>query len=157
MVMDKIYVRSATILKPAPPHNLLFIDNVCKVAPIVELIKPDIPLTSFSMYLLPPTVGWGNVGHGRGIEPSHDGTRSNNSQRSLYPSYTNPIGKESIGFAQLLITCLDLLLRREGHYETVEVTLWSLDSTTASRIMSDGYFIPGPDGEIDEIAGFSSL
>ena len=66
--------------------------------------------------------------------------------------HTDADGEESPESLKFLLIHFDPLLHGEAHYETIEAILWSLDSATAPREMSEGYFIPELDEEIDQVA-----
>ena len=73
-------------------------------------------------------------------------------------SYQNAISQEFIiGFSQIPRNPLGFIAAWRCHYEIIEATLWSLDSTAAPRELSEGYFIPEHDEEIDQVAVSQSL
>jgi hypothetical protein len=157
--MDRIYARLATMLEPAPPHKLPSIDNVRKIALTVELMRPLAIRRSLDQ-LFNVFVASRNLVLDEGVEgvaekESNQATmelaRSALSAACTHPTQTLSVRNLS-GSLGFLVTHLDLLLRGEPHYETIEATLWSLDSTTAPREMSEGYFIPELDEEIEEVA-----
>ena len=39
-VMERIYARLGTLLRPAPPHKLPSIDNILNIATTIELMRP---------------------------------------------------------------------------------------------------------------------
>ena len=76
-------------------------------------------------------------------------------QSALSAARTHPTQTPTVSIPdslRFLVTHFDLLLHGETHYETIEATLWSLDSATAPKEMSEGYFIPELDEEIDQFA-----
>ena len=52
---------------------------------------------------------------------------------------------------KFLVTHFDLLLHGEAHYETIGAILWSLDSATAPKGMSEAYPIPELAEETDRV------
>jgi hypothetical protein len=157
--MDRIYATLATMLEPTPPHKFPFIDNVRKITFTVELMKPLAVRQSLDQ-LFNVFVASRNLVLDEGVEgvaekESNQATmglaRSALSAACTHPTQTPSVRNLSDSL-KFLVTHLDLLLRGEPHYETIEATLWSLDSTTAPREMSEGYFIPELDEEIEEVA-----
>ena len=89
------------------PRELLPIDNVHKIALTIELMRPLAVRQSlnqlFNVFVAfrNLVLDAGGIGRNReGVEPSYKGTRSTGSQRDLYPSYTNPVGQQPIGFTE---------------------------------------------------------
>ena len=65
----------------------------------------------------------------------------------------NAISQEFfIGFSQIPRNPLGFIAAWRCHYEIIEATLWSLNSTAAHRELSEGYFIPEHGKEIDQVA-----
>jgi hypothetical protein len=105
--MDRIYVRLATMVEPAPLHKLLPIENVCKIALTVELMRLLAVRQSlnqlFNMFVASSNLMLDGGGGGcirEGVELSHNGTHLTGSQCNPYPSYTIPVGQEPIRFAE---------------------------------------------------------
>ena len=157
--MDRIYARLATMREPAPPHKLPPIDNIRKIALTIELMRP-LAVRQSLYQLFNVFVASRNLVLDEGVEGVAE-KESNKAMMGLARSVLNaacthptqtPSVRNLSDSLKFLVTHLDLLLRREPHYETIEATLWSLDSTTAPREMSEGYFIPELDEEIEEVA-----
>jgi hypothetical protein len=157
--MDRIYARLATMLEPAPVHILPSIDNIRKIALTVELMRPLAIRQSLNQ-LFNVFVASRNLMLDEEIESAAEKesnqatiglTRSALSAACTHPTQTPSVRSLSDSL-KFLVTHLELLLCGEAHYETIEATLWSLDSTMAPREMSEGYFIPELDEEIEEVA-----
>ena len=160
--MDRIYARLATMLEPAPPHELPSIDNTHKISLTVELMRPLAVRQSLDQ-LFNVFVASRNLVLDVEIESitEKESNQATMELARLAPSAActhstqTPSVRNLSDSLKFLVTHLDLLLRGEAHYETIEATLWSLDSTTAPREMSEGYFIPELDEEIEEVASSS--
>jgi hypothetical protein len=157
--MDRIYVRLATMLEPTSPHKLPSIDNIRKISLTVELMRPLAVRQSldqlFNVFVASRNLVLDEEIAGAAEKESNQATmelaRSALSAACTHPTQTPSVRNLSDSL-KFLVTHLNLLLRGEAHYETIEATLWSLDSTTAPREMSEGYFIPELDEEIEEVA-----
>jgi hypothetical protein len=157
--MDRIYARLATMLESTPPHKLPSIDNIRKIALTVELMRPLAVRQSldqlFSVFVTSrnPVL---DEEIESAVEKESNQAMMSLAQSALSAACTHPTQTPSVrnlsDSLKFLVTHFDLLLRGEAHYETIEATLWSLDSTTAPREMSEGYFIPELDEEIEEVA-----
>jgi hypothetical protein len=147
------------MLEPTSPHKLPSIDNIRKISLTVELMRPLAVTQSldqlFNVFVASRNLLLDEEIVGAAEKESNHATmelaRSALSAACTHPTQTPSIRNLSDSL-KFLVAHLDLLLRGEAHYETIEATLWSLDSTTASREMSEGYFIPELDEEIEEVA-----
>jgi hypothetical protein len=156
--MDRIYVRLSTMLEPTSPHKLPSINNIRKISLTVELMRPLAVRQSldqlFKVFVASRNLVLDEEIVGTAGKESNQATmelaRSALSAACTHPMQT-PSVRNLLDSLKFLVTHLDLLLRGEAHYETIEATLWSLDSTTAPREMSEGYFIPELDEEIEEV------
>lgn len=146
------------MLEPAPPNGLLSIDNIRKIASTIDLMRPLAARQSLD-HLFGLFVASRNLvryeEEGATVKDLNQATlglaRSALSAACTHPTQTPSVRNLSDSL-KFLVTHLDLLLRGEPHYETIEAILWSLDSTTAPKELSEGYFIPELDEEIDEVA-----
>ena len=143
--MDRIYARLATMLEPTPPHKLPSIDNVRKIALTVELMRPFAVRQSldrlFNVFVasrnLVLDVGIESIAEKESNQATMELARLALSAACTHLTQTPSVRNLSDSL-KFLVTHLDLLLHGEAHYETIEATLWSLDSTTAPREMSEG-------------------
>ena len=143
--MDRIYASLATMLEPAPPHNLPSIDSVRKIALTVELMRLMVVRQSldqlFNLFVASRSLVLDEeiecVAEKELNQAMMGLARSALSAACTHPTQTPSVRSLSDSL-KFLVTHLELLLRGEAHYETIEATLWSLDSTTAPREMSEG-------------------
>jgi len=157
--MNKIYAKLTTMLEPVPPHNLPPIDNTRSIAFTIELMRPLGVRQSldqlFNLFVASRNLVLDEETEGAAVKDMNQATmglaRSALSAACTHPTQTPSVRNLSDSL-KFLVTHLDLLLRGEAHYETIEAILWSLDSTTAPRELSEGYFIPELDEEIDDVA-----
>lgn len=158
MVMDRIYARLETMLEPTPPWKLPSIDNVRKISFTIELLRPLAVRQSLDQLFKLFVTSRNLV-----LEEETDTTTKELNQAvmgltrsALTAAWTHPTQTPSVrnlsDSLKFLVTHFDLLLRGEAHYDTIEAILWSLDSTAAPRELSEGYFIPELDEEIEEVA-----
>lgn len=147
------------MLEPAPPHNLPSIDDVRKIVFTIELMGPLAVRQSldqlFKLFVASRNLVLDQeVEDAAAKEPNQATMRL--ARSALNAAWTHPTQTPSVRnlseSLKFLVTHFDLLLRGEAHYETIEAILWSLNSTTAPGEMSEGYFIPELDEEIDVIA-----
>jgi len=157
--MDKIYAKLTTMLEPVPPHKLPSIDNVRSIAFTVDLMRPLGVRKSldqlFNLFIASRNLVLDEETEGGTVKDLNQATlglaRSALSAACTHTTQTPSVRNLSDSL-KFLVTHLDLLLRGEAHYETIEAILWSLDSATAPRELSEGYFIPELDEEIDDVA-----
>ena len=157
--MDRIYGRLGTMLEPAPPHKLPSIDNSRTIAFTIELMRPLAVRQSldqlFNLFIASRNLVLNEEVEDAAVKELNQATLGL-ARSSLNAAWTHPTQTPSVrnlsDSLKFLITHFDLLLHGEAHYETIEAILWSLDSTVAPREMSEGYFIPELDEEIDEVA-----
>lgn len=147
------------MLEPAPPHKLPSIDNVRKISLTIELMRPLAIKQSldqlFNLFVVSRNFVLVEGMEGAEVKELNQGMIGI-ARSALGAAWTHPTQTPSVrnlsDSLKFLVTHFDLLLRGEAHYETIEATLWSLDSTAAPREMSEGYFIPELDEEIDQVA-----
>jgi hypothetical protein len=158
-VMERIYARLGAMLEPAPPHKLPSIDNVLKIALTIELMRPLAIRQSldqlFDLFIASRNLVLVGGMEDAAVKELNQATMGL-ARSALSAAWTHPTQTPSVrnlsDSLKFLVTHFDLLLRGEAHYETIEAILWSLDSTAAPREMSEGYFIPELDEEIDDVA-----
>ena len=147
------------MLEPAPPHKLPSIDNSRTIAFTIELMRPLAVRQSldqlFNLFIASRNLVLNEEVEDAAVKELNQATLGL-ARSSLNAAWTHPTQTPSVrnlsDSLKFLITHFDLLLHGEAHYETIEAILWSLDSTVAPREMSEGYFIPELDEEIDEVA-----
>jgi len=147
------------MLEPAPPQKLPSIDNVCKIAFTIKLMKSLAVRQSldqlFNLFVASHNLVLNEEVEDVALKELNQATMGL-ARSALSAAWTHPTQTPSVrdlsNSLKFLVTHFDLLLRGEAHYETIEAILWSLDSTAAPRELSEGYFIPELDEEIDEVA-----
>ena len=157
--MDRIYARLTTMLEPTPPHKLPSVDNVRKIAFTIELMRPLAIRQSldqlFGLFVASRNLVLNEEVEDAAVKDMNQATmglaRSALSAACTHPTQTPSVRNLSDSL-KFLVTHLGLLLHGEAHFETIEATLWSLDSTAAPKELSEGYFIPELDEEIEEVA-----
>ena len=157
--MERIYARLGSLLEPAPPHELPSIDNILNIASTIKLMRPLANTQSldqlFNLFIVSRRLVLDEGIKDAGVQELNEATMRL-ARSALRAAWTHPTQTPSVrslpDSLKFLVTHFDLLLRGEAHYETIEAILWSLDSATAPREMSEGYFIPELDEEIDQVA-----
>ena len=157
--MERIYARLGTLLKPAPPHKLPSVDNILTIASTIELMRPLANRQSldqlFNLFVISRKLVLDEGMEDPTVQELNQATMGL-ARSALSAAWTHPTQTPSVSSLsdslKFLVIHFDLLLRGEAHYETIEAILWSLGSTTAPREMSEGYFIPELDEEIDEVS-----
>ena len=157
--MERIYGRLGTILVPAPPDELPSIDNIRMLASTIELMKPLGARQSldqlFDLFVVSRNLVLDGDIQDAEMKELNQATmgiaRSALSAAWAHPTQT-PSARSLPDSLKFLVTHFDLLLRGEAHYKTIEATLWSLGSAAAPKELSEDYFIPELDDEIEELA-----
>ena len=158
-MLERIYARLGTLLRPAPPHKLPSIDNILNIATTIELMRPLANRQSldqlFNLFVASRRLVLDEGIEDTTVQELNQATMGL-ARLALNAAWTHPTQTPTVrslpDSLKFLVTHFDLLLHGEAHYETIEAILWSLDSATASKEMSEGYFIPELDEEIDQVA-----
>ena len=128
--MDRIYVRLAMMVEPVPLHRLPLIENVCKIALTIELMRLLAVRQSFNQ-LFNMFVASSNLMLNGGVEgvterelnqTTMGPTRPGLSATCTHPTQSTLV-RNLLDLLKFLITHLDSLLCGKAHYETIEVTL----------------------------------
>ena len=156
--MDRVYARLRMMLEPAPPHKLPSIENIRRVAFTIELMRPLAVEQSlnqlFNLFTTSHDLILGEEIEDTAVKDLNQATiglaRLALSAARTHPTQTPSVRNPSSSL-KFLVTHLELLLRGEPHYETIEAILWSLDPAAAPRELFEGYFIPELNEEIDQV------